>query len=171
MKNTESKISNRNSTINWTEASINGCRVEPLDLHGDERGWLAEFFRRDELPDELHPAMGYVSLTEAGVARGPHAHRNQTDLFVFVHGAFQLYLWDAREDAATYGHRQTHHVGGSTPTRAIVPPGVVHGYRNVGDAPGLIVNCPNRLYAGEGRAEPVDEIRYEERDDHSFKME
>ena len=160
------------SKIDWTDGPIEGCRIKQLDVHTDERGWLAEVFRHDELDDDLHPAMGYVSLTEAGVARGPHAHREQTDLFVFASGAFRLYLWDAREDSATYGHRQTHDVGAETPTRAVVPPGVVHGYRNTGDAPGLIVNCPNRLYAGENRAEPVDEIRYEERtSDHPFVMD
>jgi dTDP-4-dehydrorhamnose 3,5-epimerase len=43
----------------------------------------------------------------------------------------------------------------------IVPPGVVHGYRNIGDQAGLVVNLPNRLYKGQGRSEPVDEIRHE----------
>ena len=40
-----------------------------------------------------------------------------------------------------------------------IPPGVVHAYRNVGTIPGLVFNSPNRLYAGYGKREPVDEIR------------
>jgi dTDP-4-dehydrorhamnose 3,5-epimerase len=42
-----------------------------------------------------------------------------------------------------------------------VPPGVVHGYRNVGGKDGLVMNLPNRLFMGPKRAEPVDELRHE----------
>lgn len=155
----------------WTDGPIEGCSVTPLRMHTDERGWLAEFFRRDELPDDLHPAMGYLSLTRPGVARGPHAHTEQTDLFLFFSGIFRVYLWDARPEAATYGHRQIHDLGEASPAIVIVPPGVVHAYRNTGATEALTVNCPNRLYAGEGKREPVDEIRYEDRPDHPFQME
>jgi dTDP-4-dehydrorhamnose 3,5-epimerase len=53
-------------------------------------------------------------------------------------------------------------VGESNPAAVWVPPGVVHAYRNVGTVPGLVINAPNRLYAGWGKGEPVDEIRHEE---------
>ena len=36
------------------------------------------------------------------------------------------------------------------PRAVIVPKGVVHGYKNVGDIDGMVVNCPNRLY-GSGK--------------------
>jgi dTDP-4-dehydrorhamnose 3,5-epimerase len=44
----------------------------------------------------------------------------------------------------------------------VVPPGVVHGYKNVGSADAFVLNFPNQLYAGTGKTEPVDEIRHEE---------
>jgi len=44
----------------------------------------------------------------------------------------------------------------------VVPPDVVHGYKNISDVDGLVVNCPDRLFAGWNRSEPVDEIRHEE---------
>lgn len=157
--------------MQWKKGPIDGCSLTPLHTYEDQRGWLAEFFRQDELPDDLHPVMGYISLTHAGVTRGPHEHVEQTDLFVFFSGTFRLYLWDAREDAPTYGYRQVIDVGEHNPTTAIVPPGVVHAYRNIGDDDALIVNCPNRLYAGEGKQHPVDEIRHEDRDDSPFVMD
>ena len=43
-----------------------------------------------------------------------------------------------------------------------LPAGVVHAYKNTSDEPGLVFNAPNRLYAGEGKQAPVDEIRHEE---------
>ena len=56
-------------------------------------------------------------------------------------------------------------IGDSNRQAVIIPPGVVHAYRNVGDVPGLVFNAPNRLHAGWGRREPVDEVPREEADD------
>lgn len=147
--------------MTWKDAPIHGCLLRPLNKYRDERGWLAEFFRSDELAPDLRPAMGYISLTHPGNARGPHEHTEQSDLFVFFDGTFRLYLWDARTDAPTSGHRQVLDLGRAHPAVVIVPPGVVHAYRNIGEREALIINCPNRLYAGEGRQHPVDEIRHE----------
>ena len=158
-------------SIHWKDAPIDGCLITPLKKFADGRGWLIEFFRQDELPSALHPRMGYLSMTHPGVARGPHEHRDQTDLFVFFNGAFRLFLWDTRREAPTFGHRQVMDLGEANPTVAIVPPGVVHAYRNVGEHEALIINCPNQLYAGEGKQEPVDEIRHEDQAESVFVME
>ena len=40
----------------------------------------------------------------------------------------------------------------------IIPCGVVHAYRNVSEVPGWVFNAANRLYAGEGKREEIDEI-------------
>lgn len=156
--------------MTWNDTPIDGCIVKPLTQYSDERGWLGEFFRHDELPAELHPAMGYLSLTKPGVSRGPHEHVHQTDLFLFFSGNFRLFLWDDREASATYGCRQILDVGENNPTIAIVPPGVVHAYWNQGDTDALVINCPNQLYAGEGKKESVDEIRHEEMENSPFIM-
>ncbi|MDE2956573.1 MAG: dTDP-4-dehydrorhamnose 3,5-epimerase family protein [Bacteroidota bacterium] len=146
----------------WTLGNINGCRLQPLKNFSDARGWLAEIYREDELADFLHPVMAYVSMTHAGIARGPHAHDSQTDLFAFFSGSFRLYLWDNRPDSHTYGHRTTVDVGETNPVTVLIPPGVIHAYRNTGSTEAIVLNCPNRLYAGHHRQEPVDEIRYED---------
>ena len=76
---------------------------KPLSQHADSRGWLVEIYREDELADSLHPVMAYVSQTLPGVARGPHEHVDQTDLFAFMGpGDFELVLWDARPKSPTY---------------------------------------------------------------------
>ena len=157
--------------MTWKDAPIDGCLLTPLTKYTDERGWLSEFYRHDELAPALHPVMGYISMTHPGVARGPHEHRNQTDLFVFFDGVFRLYLWDNRHGSPTYGHRQVMDLGKANPTVAIVPPGVVHAYRNVSAQDALIINCPNRLYAGEGKKEPVDEVRHEDEAESIFVMD
>jgi dTDP-4-dehydrorhamnose 3,5-epimerase len=156
----------------FTEAPIDGVILRPLSRHDDARGWLIELFREDELPAEYRASMAYLSLTLPGIARGPHEHREQSDFFAFVGpGDFKLYMWDTRRDSPSYQRRQTIVVGESNRQAVIVPPGVVHAYRNISTAPGLVFNAPNRLYAGWGRQEPVDEIRHENVADNPYVLD
>ncbi len=53
----------------------------------------------------------------------------------------------------------------------IIPPGVVHAYKNIGTVDGLVYNAPNKLYAGTGKKQPVDEIRYEDDDNSRFNVD
>jgi len=154
------------------EGPIDGVVIRPLRRFADSRGWLIELFRSDELDPANFPAMAYVSETLPGAARGPHEHREQADCFGFVGpGEFKLYLWDTRPRSPTCGHRQALLAGESSPLAVIVPPGVVHAYKNVGSAPGLVFNSPNRLYAGPGKKSPVDEIRHEDLPDSPFVLD
>jgi dTDP-4-dehydrorhamnose 3,5-epimerase len=156
----------------FTEGPIEGVRVRPLSAHEDRRGWLIELYREDTLPAEQHPVMVYVSETLPGVARGPHEHVDQTDYFAFLGpGEFRLYLWDARPNSPTCGHRMTLEVGQSNRQCVVVPPGVVHAYQNVGTVPGWVFNGPNRLYAGPGKRGPVDEIRHEDKPDSPYRLD
>ena len=154
------------------KCDIDGVIVRELKVHSDDRGWLMELFRHDEMPEEYHPVMAYVSMTAPGASRGPHEHRNQTDCFAFIGpSTFRLHLWDNRSHSATYGAKFTMEVGDKKPIMIIVPEGVVHAYTNVGEVPGLVYNAPNRLYAGQGRSGPVDEIRHEDDPQSGFKLE
>ena len=158
--------------MTYVDGEIEGVLMKPLKAYHDSRGWLVEIFRDDELAESLQPVMMYVSQTLPGVARGPHEHVDQTDGFAFIGPSdFKLYLWDIRDQSATKGHRTVVTVGASNPAAVWVPPGVVHAYRNVGDIPGLVFNAPNRLYAGKGKKEPVDEIRHEEAEPGRFPMD
>jgi dTDP-4-dehydrorhamnose 3,5-epimerase len=80
-------------------------------------------------------------------------------------------MWDDRDDSSTRGNRQTIVLGQSNPQCVIVPAGVVHAYKNLSPTPGLVFNAPNRLYAGQGRREPVDEIRYEDEPDSPYVLD
>ncbi|NQT38825.1 MAG: dTDP-4-dehydrorhamnose 3,5-epimerase family protein, partial [Planctomycetes bacterium] len=80
-------------------------------------------------------------------------------------------LWDARAESPTRGNRMKVVVGESNRQAVIVPPGVVHAYKNTSDISGWVFNAPNRLYAGEGKSEPVDEIRHEDCAESVFQMD
>jgi dTDP-4-dehydrorhamnose 3,5-epimerase len=157
--------------MQFHDGAIDGVIWRPLTKYHDARGWLCELFRDDELPPELHPVMAYISLSGVGVTRGPHEHVDQTDYFCFLGpSSFKVYLWDARPQSPTYQAQQIEVVGVERPMLLIVPPGVVHAYRNVGGEPGLVFNCPNRLFRGPGKKEPVDEIRHEDQPDSPFQL-
>ena len=140
---------------------IEGVIVKKLEKYEDERGWLSEVFRNDEL--DYQPAMSYVSVTKPGKARGPHEHVNQTDYFAFLGpGSFEIHLWDKRKDSETNGEYVKIEAGEDNPSLIIVPPGVVHGYKCVSDIDGYSINLPDKLYKGEDKKEEVDEIRWED---------
>ena len=158
--------------MKFHSGSIAGVIWKPLKRYDDARGWLCELYREDELPAEFHPVMAYISQTEPGVARGPHEHVDQADCFCFIGPAnFKVYLWDARRDSPTYLTCEKQVVGADKPVALVVPPGVVHAYKNVGTGQGLVYNLPNRLYKGAGRKEPVDEIRHEDKPDSPFQLD
>ena len=141
---------------------IEGVIVKNLPKFVDDRGWLTETFRHDELEEKYFPVMGYVSMTNLDVARGPHEHVDQADNFAFIGPSnFKVYLWDNRKSSPTYMVRQILYAGEDSPKSLIIPPGVVHAYKNVGPKQGMVLNFPNQLFAGKSKASPVDEIRHE----------
>ncbi len=149
---------------------IKGVIVKELNKNYDERGYLTELFRHDEL--DFRPVMSYASFTNPGVVRGPHEHVEQSDCFVFFGpGSFALHLWDRRQDSETKGEKMEITVGEEYPCLVIVPPGVVHGYKCVSEAPALSLNFPDKLYRGTAKQEEVDEIRWEHDTASPYKIE
>lgn len=165
------------SPLEFVDGEIRGVFFEVLKPFEDERGWLCEMVRKDDIRDMNRkrrvqiddPTMTYISLTKAGMMRGPHEHLLQTDIFIFLHSHFELFLWDARESSPTYRRRLRLEPLDSEVLRVIVPPGVVHAYRAI-DKDGLVVNCPDKLYKGWQRKQKVDEVRWENRPDSPFQV-
>ena len=157
----------------FQKGKIRDVIVYPLRKFVDERGWLAELFRHDELAEEFYPTMAYISVTEPLVQRGPHEHVEQADLFCFIgSGNFKLRMWDNRTDSPTYRCVMTMFVGADNPQAVIIPKGVVHAYKNVSAIEkGIVINCPNRLYMGEKKREEIDEIRHEDDPETIFRLE
>lgn len=154
------------------KSEIDGVEIKELILHEDQRGWLIEIFRQDELNSESFPVMSYISMTKPGESRGSHEHKKQTDLFGFLgFSDFKLYLWDNRSKSKSYKKSETLTFVKDKLYSIAIPPGVVHGYKNIGDSEGLIINSPNCLHAGQNKQEPVDVIRYEDDLGTLFKIE
>jgi len=156
--------------MQFKKGKIEGLIIEQLTKFSDDRGYLVEIFRIDNLPSKLRPVMSYVSYTKPGIARGPHEHIEQTDIFCFMGpGNFKIRLWDNRKEYESYGNFMELIGGKDNPIFLIVPPGIVHGYKNISkEEAGMVINYPNKLYRGWDRKEKVDEIRHEDKEDEFY---
>lgn len=129
------------------------AQLERLSCHADGRGHLVELFRDDEVTGYADVRMGYLSVTDLGVVRGPHEHAQQTDRFIFCRSRFTVFLWRGCR-------RQKILVPDDGYYRLFIGPGVVHAYR--AESPNaVVINLPDELYAGWHKAFPVDEVRHE----------
>lgn len=131
---------------------IQGVRLRPLVRHEDERGSLVELLRSD-WPEFTRFGQAIITVNLPGVIRAWHWHTRQTDYAVVVSGTAKLPLYDGREGSPTRGDVEEYVLGDGNFAGLLIPPGVYHGYKTLGDRPALIVNFPDRVY------DPADEHR------------
>jgi len=155
--------------MNFKKSDIEGVIIKKLTKYTDERGHLVETIREDTLPNRLKPVMSYVSFTKPGVYRGPHEHIKQTDVFCFIGpGSFKIKLWDNRKYCKTYGNFIEITGGRDKLILVIIPPGIVHGYKNISEELGMVINYPDKLFKGWNKEDEVDEIRHEDVEDDFY---
>ena len=135
---------------------IDGVRVCPYDLWPDDRGYFLEVIRmRHGLAADFPVESTQVSaaLSYPGTIKAFHFHKHQTDLWVPAAGMFQVALVDLRPASPTFGRKNTVYAGALKPWQILIPPGVGHGYKIIGETAGILVYVTNRLYnpQDEGR--------------------
>lgn len=93
------------------------------------------------------------ALSYAGTIKAFHFHHHQTDCWTPVAGLFQVVLVDFRVGSPTFGKRNTMYVGQLRPWQILIPPGVGHGYKVIGQSPATLVYLTNQFYnpSDEGR--------------------
>ena len=135
---------------------IEGVRIQPFALWPDDRGYFLEVARLGQgLPADFPAATTQVSaaLSYPGTIKAFHFHKHQTDFWVPSSGMLQVVLVDLRPDSKTFGLKNTMYVGALKPWQILIPPGVGHGYKVIGEQPAMLVYVTNRLYdpSDEGR--------------------
>jgi dTDP-4-dehydrorhamnose 3,5-epimerase-like enzyme len=111
------------------------ARIETLSSHRDARGSLFEPLNAAELAQQQNV---HVVLTQPGEVRGNHWHRTATEMTTVV-GPCQVRL---KEGGAV---RDVTVPAGET-WRFTLPPGVVHAYRNTGEATMVLVSFASALH-------------------------
>jgi len=159
--------------MKFEKGKIEGVIIKKLVKFSDERGFLIEIFRKDNLPDILLPVMSLVSYTKPGIVRGPNEHSKQNDIFCFFGpGDFKIKLWDNRKESKTYGNYMEFFAGKENQIVFTVPFGVVHGYKNISQSEdGMVISYADKLYKGWDKKEPVDKIRYDTGEPSPFNID
>lgn len=143
---------------------IAGVRVKTLKLIPDERGYLMEILRCDDLEFSKFGQV-YVSATYPGVVKAWHYHKLQVDYFVCVAGMVKLVLIDTRENSLTSGVTNEFFLGDQNRTLIVVPNLVYHGWKCISDQMSLVVNIPTEPYQyqnpDEYRTEPHGFLQYD----------
>ena len=135
---------------------IDGVRCAPFALWPDDRGYFLEVARLgDGLATDFSSASTQVSaaLSYPGTIKAFHYHLRQTDLWVPCQGMLQVALVDLRDGSPSFGARNTLYLGALRCWQLLIPPGVAHGYKVVGNAPAMLVYLTDRHY------DPDDEGR------------
>ena len=98
--------------------------------------------------DELLKRFGQASLSKSypGVIKAFHYHKRQDDIWFFPVGNAQVVLHDMREDSPTKGATNVFYLGEDNPQIVVIPVGVAHGYRVLGNTPAVIVYFTTESY-------------------------
>ncbi len=125
---------------------IDGVRIKKLKVHKDvsdtnnpdeKPGYLMEVLRADE---GLLAKFGQTTFTVAhpGTIKAFHWHKKQDDLWFIAQGRAVIVLYDLRDESSTHGETQTILADENNPQLVVIPKGVAHGYKALGEKPVLL---------------------------------
>lgn len=123
-----------------------GMVLRDLVTHVDDRGTVCELYdlRWAVNPDPV--VFGYLFTIRPGAAKGWGIHRQHEDRYAFLSGELELAFFDAREDSATAGQEARLFLSALDRKLLVIPRGVWHAERNVGQVDVQVVNFPTIPY-------------------------
>ena len=102
--------------------------VTKMDIKTDERGWLAEILRREQLaPGRQAFGQFFVTTAHPGISKGHHYHLRKHEWFCVIKGRALLVL----EDVATK-QRTEIPMGEGNMVTVELPLGSAHAIKNTG---------------------------------------
>lgn len=123
---------------------IEGVEILPLTRNADKRGALVELSIFDQASEPLVHV--YQVFAAPGSVRAWVYHKRQYDRLAYTDGKFEVVLFDLRAKSATYRMLNVFHLGAAAPSLIRIPPFVVHGVKNMGEAYSSFVNMPTQRY-------------------------
>jgi dTDP-4-dehydrorhamnose 3,5-epimerase len=134
---------------------VSGVYVVEPAVHGDERGFFIETYRREWFPQGREMVQGNRGDRQQGCIVGLHYHLHQADYWYVPAGRARVVLHDLRSGSPTDGSTLTLDLGaradGSHDHRGVfIPPGVAHGFASLTDM--------TITYLVDGYYNPADEL-------------
>ena len=135
--------------------AIDGVYLVTPDVHGDERGFFVETYRREWFPQGREMIQGNRGDRKQGAIVGLHYHLHQADYWYVPFGLARVVLHDLRQGSPTDGATLTLDLGappGETQEHGgvFIPPGVAHGFASLTDM--------TITYLVDGYYNPADEL-------------
>jgi dTDP-4-dehydrorhamnose 3,5-epimerase len=96
-----------------------------------------------------------------GAIKAFHYQKLQTNFWVPTAGSFQIALMDLRRGSPTFGVKNTVYIiGESSGWQILIPPGVAHGYKVIGNQPSTLVHLTNRPYGPKDKGRIAHDDRF-----------
>lgn len=114
-------------------------KVQQLESHKDERGWLVELFKATELEKPIKQI--HIASIKPGHIRGNHYHVKTMEWFFIVAGKAQLCLQDIKTK-----QKVCFTLSSQSPRVITVFPNIAHTVKNVGKEEVYLVSAQSRLY-------------------------
>ena len=134
---------------------IDGVFVVTPGVHGDDRGFFVETYRRNWFPAGREMVQGNRAERKAGAIVGLHYHLHQSDYWYVIDGHARVVLHDLRTGSPTDGATLELDLGevDGAPHNHLgvyIPPGVAHGFSSITDL--------TLTYLVDGYYNPADEL-------------
>jgi dTDP-4-dehydrorhamnose 3,5-epimerase len=113
-------------------------------------GHLTEAFRADWGIADLPIVQVNLTVTFPGRIRAWGIHRRTVDRLFAATGSLCIVCYDGRRDSTTFGSINEFMLGERNQGLVIIPPGVFHGWKNIGSDEAMIVSMPSELYDHSG---------------------
>ena len=135
---------------------IEGLSVRELGSRLDAAGLGVSLWDGDAVPDRLRAAS--VRTTFPGIVEAWFNRERAVERITCLEGTIKLVLCDRRDGSATHGEVMEIFLGEYRFREVAVPPGVLRGWKAVGDRPSLV------LVALEGEESPLMTLTREDAD-------
>jgi dTDP-4-dehydrorhamnose 3,5-epimerase len=165
-----------------SDSPIDGVVLTDLLTRGDDRGSFTELFRSSWFPTMPKTVQANLSVSKAGVLRGMHYHREQTDYWCPLAGKAFVVLFDLRAGSPTQRITASLSFNATDGLRGLlIPAGVAHGFCAISDM--KLLYMVDAEYTGEdesgfawndpglGIAWPAADPVVSERDRHGSSLE
>ena len=127
-------------------APIEGVRYRLARPVSHPHGHLTEAFRSDWGLTESPVVQVNLTVTFPGRVRAWGIHRFTVDRLFAATGSLCIVCYDGRRGSRTFGSINEFMLGERNQGLVVIPPGVFHGWKNVGADEATIVSMPSRLY-------------------------
>jgi dTDP-4-dehydrorhamnose 3,5-epimerase len=124
--------------------TLDGPILLEATVHGDERGFFAETYRRNVLADLGIPeefVQDNHSRSVRGVLRGMHYQLGMAKLVRCARGVILDVVVDIRPDSESFGAWETHELSDDNARQLYVPDGFGHAFCVLSDLADVIYRC------------------------------